>query len=82
MEFMEEVGHSVSDKILSPAYKRFNSSSPLITLSDPAEAAKVSICVFVQMCVCVCNTLYTEEKREGESSVQSCFNYTVPPADL
>lgn len=51
---MEEVGHSVSDKILSPAYKRFNSSSPLITLSDPAEAVKVSICVFVQVCTRVC----------------------------
>lgn len=43
----EEVGHSVSDKILSPAHKRFNSSSPLITLCYPAEAAQLSTCVFV-----------------------------------
>lgn len=53
VEVMEEVGHAVSDKILSPAYKRFNSSSPLISLSDPAEAVQVSTCVFVYVYVCV-----------------------------
>lgn len=53
VEVMVKVGHSVSDKILSPAHKRFNSSSPLITLSDPAEAVKVSTFLFVCECVCV-----------------------------
>lgn len=52
--FTEEVGHSVSEEILPPAYKRFNSSSPLITLSDPAEAVKKCLCVCVCMCVSVC----------------------------
>ena len=54
MEVREEVGHSVSDKILSPAHKRFNSSSPLITLSDPVEPVEVSTRLFVCVCVCVC----------------------------
>lgn len=35
---MEKVGYSISDRILSPVYKRFNSSGPLITVFDPAEA--------------------------------------------
>lgn len=60
VEVMEEVGHSVSDKILSPAYKRFNSSSPLISPSDPAEAVQVSTCVFA----CVCN-IQRIEKNQG-----------------
>lgn len=64
LEVMEEVGHSVSDKILSPAYKRFNSSSPLITLSDPAEAVKVSTCVFVCVCVYMIYCIYRENERE------------------
>lgn len=60
MEVREEVEHSVSDKILSPTHKRFNSSSPLITLSDPAEAVEVSICAFV--CVDVIYTVQRANK--------------------
>lgn len=59
MEVRKEVEHSVSDKIPSPAHKRFNSSSPLITLSDPAEAVGESTFVFVCALMCV---MYT--KRE------------------
>lgn len=61
--FTEEVGHSVSEEILPPAYKRFNSSSPLITLSDPAEAVKKCRCVCAHVCLRVCNTLYTEKNE-------------------
>lgn len=60
LEVMEEVGYSISDTILSPVYKRFNSSGPLITVFDPAEAVIVSTArVFVH------NKVYTE-KRRGE----------------
>ncbi len=73
VEVREKVGHCVSDKILSPAHKRFNSSSPLITLSDPAVAVEASTCVCV--CVCVRYTVCIEKMREteGERSVQGSF---------
>lgn len=60
LEVMEEVGCSISDTILSPVYKRFNSSGPLITVFDPAEAVIVSTAL-----VFVYNKVYTE-KRRGE----------------
>lgn len=58
MEVTEEVGYSVSDTILSPVYKRFNSSGPLITVFDPAEAVIVSTAL-----VFAYNKVYTEMGR-------------------
>lgn len=54
---------SISDTIFSPVYKRFNSSGPLSTVFDPAEAVIVSTSP-----VFVCNKVYKERKREESSS--------------
>lgn len=48
---------SISDTILSPVYKRLNSSGPLISVFDPAKAVIVSTAT-----VFVCNKV----KRKGE----------------
>lgn len=60
VEVIEGVGSSIPDTILSPVYKRFNSSGPLITVFDPAEAVIVSTAL-----VFACNNVYTA-KRRGE----------------
>lgn len=62
LEVREEVRYSESDKILSPAHKRFNNLSPLIALSNPAEPVEVSMCVSV---------LYGEQMRETEGESRS-----------
>lgn len=52
----EEVRHSVSDKVPSPAHKRFNSLSPLITYSHAAVSARVFLCM--------CDIGYIQKDRE------------------
>lgn len=63
-EDTEEVEHCVSDKILSPAHKRFISLSPLITLSNPA----VPTCVFVHVSVCYVYIYIERETKEENNS--------------
>lgn len=69
VEVREEVGYSVSDKILTHAHKRFNGSSPLITLSNTAEYVEVSTCVFV----CV----YRESERHRGEREQFTVALTI-----
>lgn len=72
---MEELGYSVSDTILSPVYKRFNSSGPLITVFDPAEAVIVSTAL-----VFAYNNVYTQKSRGEQFRV--AFSIAQLPADL
>lgn len=63
VEDREEVRRSVSDRILSPAYKRFNSLSPLNTLSLSLSNTAVSTCKKYRIYVVF--TVY--EWKEGEN---------------
>lgn len=65
MEVPEEVGYIryISDTFLSPVYKIFNSSGPLTTVFDPAEA--VIACTAP---VFVCNKVYIERTADESSS--------------
>lgn len=68
MEVREEVRRSESFKIPSPAHKRFNSSSPLITLSVTLQ--KLWKCLHVCLCVGVC-VQHGEQMRETEAVSRS-----------
>lgn len=78
-EDREEVRRSVSDKILSPAYKRFNSLSPLITLSLTLQC--LHVCLWIRDTGYMLDIYTVFVRRDGEKGEQVSLSCRSP-ADL